>query len=117
MRKAFIIATLVLLAGPALAGPYDGLYRPDYPEYEDWDCTSVGSDGGALAIQGDIFYRLENQCRLTNPTAVSGMDAELYDVECLGEGTEFSYRLMILRLPEGVALIQDGNVFNLKSCP
>lgn len=111
------LATFLLTAVPALAGPYDGLYRPDYPEYEGWDCTSVGSDGGALAIQDDILHGVESQCRLTKPVAVTGMDAVLYDAECAGEGEEYSYRLMILRLPEGVALIQDGFVNPLKSCP
>ena len=117
MHKALAFATLVLLAAPALAGPYDGLYRPDYPGYEHWDCTSVGSDGGALAIQDDILHGVESQCRLTNPVQVTGMDAVLYDAECAGEGEEYSYRLMILRLPEGVALIQDGFVNPLKACP
>jgi hypothetical protein len=117
MRKSFILATSALLAAPALAGPYDGLYRPDYPEFSGWDCTSVGSDGGALAIQDDILHGVENQCQLTNPVVVNGMDATLYDAVCAGEGEESTYRLMILRLPEGVALIQDGFVNPLKSCP
>ena len=46
---------IALLAGPLAAGPFDGLYRPDYPEAEGWDCRSVGSDGGALSIEGEVF--------------------------------------------------------------
>lgn len=110
------VLSLCLLGTPALAGPYDGLYRPDYPEYEGRDCVSVGSDGGALALRDDILYGVESQCQLTNPVAVNGMDAVLYDAQCAGEGMEYSYRLMILRLPEGIALIQDGFVNPLKSC-
>ena len=113
MRLTLVLA---MLAGPALAGPFDGIYRPDQPFAEGWDCQSVGQDGGALAVQGDIFTGVENQCRLTNPVQVTGMDAVLYDAECAGEGETYSYRLMLMRLPDGIAVIQDGSVSELLTC-
>ena len=113
MRLTLVLA---MLAGPALAGPFDGIYRPDQPFAEGWDCQSVGQDGGALAVQGDIFTGVENQCRLTNPVQVTGMDAVLYDAECAGEGETYSYRLMLMRLPDGIAVIQDGSVNELLTC-
>ena len=69
-----------------------------------------------MAIEGDVFKGVENQCRLTNPVPVTGMDAMLYDADCAGEGETYSYRLMILRVPGGLAVIEDGTVNLLKSC-
>ena len=105
-----------MLATPLAAGPFDGVYRPDQPWAEGWDCQSIGQDGGALAVQGDIFTGVENQCKLTNPVPVTGMEAILYDAECAGEGELYSYRIMLMRLPEGLAVIEDGNVNQLVSC-
>ena len=45
------------------------------------------------------------------------MDAMLYDAECAAEGETYSYRMMLLRLPDGVAIIEDGAVSPLVSCP
>ncbi|AZL59777.1 hypothetical protein EI545_13595 [Tabrizicola piscis] len=103
-------------AAPLAAGPFDGIYRPDYAWAEGWDCQSVGQDGGALAVQGDVFTGVENQCSLTNPVPVTGMDAILYDAQCAGEGESYSYRIMLMRLPEGIAVIQDGSVSELRTC-
>jgi hypothetical protein len=55
MCGGLVAVLAALLAAPLAAGPFDGLYRPDYPETEGWDCRSIGSDGGALAIEGDLF--------------------------------------------------------------
>lgn len=109
---AFLL--LAVSATSLAAGPFDGLYRPD--GLEGWDCKSIGQDGGALSVQGDQFYGVENLCTLTNPTQVNGMSAILYDAECNGEGMSDSYRMMLMRVPEGLAVIQDGYVNVLKRC-
>ena len=70
-----------------------------------------------MAIEGDLFKGVESQCKLTNPVPVTGMDAMLYDAECAAEGETYSYRMMLLRLPDGVAIIEDGAVSPLVSCP
>jgi len=114
LRVAFL--TLVV-AAPVSAGPFDGLYRPDQPWAEGWDCKSVGQDGGALAVDGDVLHGVENSCQLSNPVPVTGMDAILYDAECSGEGETYSKRVMLLRLPGGLAMIEDGSVSPLVSCP
>lgn len=114
--KALVLSMAACLGTPAVAEPFDGLYRPDTPEAESWDCKTVGVDGGALAIEGDVLKGVESQCKLTNPVAVTGMDAILYDAECAGEGETYSYRVMIMRLAEGLALIEDGYVNQLKAC-
>jgi hypothetical protein len=110
-------AFAAFLAAPAFAGPFDGNYRPDQPWAETWDCVNVGVDGGALAIYSDVYTGVGNACRLSNPEPVDGMDAVFYDAECMGEGEVYEMRLMILRLAEGIAIIEDGFVNQLKSCP
>ena len=111
MRLAPLL--LASLAVPATAGPFDGLYRAG----EGWDCKSVGSDGRALAVRDDVFYGVESACRLTNPVAVNGMSAVLYDAECSGEGESYAKRMMLMRVPEGLAVIEDGFVNVLEPCP
>ena len=113
---ARVIAILLLSAMPVAAGPFDGLYRPDQPWAEGWDCTSVGSDGGALAVRDGAFYGVENTCELTNPVEVNGMSAVLYDANCSGEGETYAKRMMLMRLPEGLAVVEDGFVNILRSC-
>jgi hypothetical protein len=113
--RALALLPLVL-ALPAVAGPFDGVYRPDQPWAEGWDCKSVGSDGGALALRDGVFYGVENACQLTNPVEVNGMSAVLYDAECSGEGETYAKRMMLMRLPEGLAVIEDGFVNVLRAC-
>jgi hypothetical protein len=113
MRIACLFA---VLAGPAVAGPFDGLYRPDQTWAEGWDCVTVGTDGGALAVRDDTFFGVETSCALTNPVPVTGMDAVLYDAQCSAEGETVSYRMMLMRLPGGLAVIEDGFVNVLKAC-
>lgn len=104
---------LCLLALPAVAGPYDGTYRPDASWAESWDCKSIGSDGGALAVRDDTFFGVENTCDLTNPVKVRDMNATLYDAQCSGEGL-VSRELMIS--DRGILLIRDGFASELKRC-
>lgn len=111
-----LVPVALLAAASAQAGPFDGLYLPDQPWAEGWDCTTVGMDGGALAVREGMFLGVENACRLTNPVPVNGMDAVLYDAECGGEGETHRHRMMLMRLPDGLAVIEDGFVNLLKSC-
>lgn len=111
MRVAVFLAGLVAL--PASAQSFDGLYR--------WagsgvDCQSVGSVDGAIAVRDGMFYGLENACKLTNPTRVNGMKAMLFDAECNGEGEAYFYRMMLMELPNGIAVITDGYANEYERC-
>ena len=107
--RAFLCVSLLALATPALATPYEGVFRPNYAWASGWNCRDVGMDGGAVAIQGDRMIGVENACRLTNPVAVRGMNATLYDAECSGEGESYSERIMLMLSGEGnVVVIRDG---------
>ncbi len=104
---------LALIATPVWAQDFDGLYRP---AGSTWDCQSVGSDGGALSVRDGVLYGVESACSLTNPTRVNGMNAVLFDAECSGEGETYSYRVMLLQIAGGLAVIQDGSVSELERC-
>lgn len=112
-----LILTLAVLAGPVgAAGPYDGLYRPDFDWAQGWDCQNIGSDGGALAIRDDTFFGVESACRLTNPVQVRDLPATLYDAQCSAEGETYNERIMLMTVAEGVAVSRIGGVSILRSC-
>ena len=114
MRAA--LPLLALLPSLALATPYDGLYRPNYDFALGWDCTTVGMDGGALALEGDRLIGLENACRLSAPVEVRDMNAVLYDASCSGEGETTSERIMLMAHEFGVYVIRDGMVLDWLRC-
>ena len=106
----------ILFAAPVAAQSFDGLYRPADAFADGWDCQSVGQDGGALAVRDGVFYGVENSCQLTNPVAVNGMSGVLFDADCAGEGETYTKRMMLMRVPEGLAVIEDGFVNILRAC-
>lgn len=112
---AFLIA--LAAATSAAAGPFDRVYRPDAPEAESWDCQSVGSDGGALAVREDVFYGVQSACLLTNPVAVNGTSGVLYEAQCNAEVMSYSKRMMLMLVPKGLAAIEDDDGNPLRRCP
>ena len=118
MRITLAVAAAFLTPVSALAGPYDGTYRPNAEWAKDWDCSIVGADGGALAIRNNTFFGLETECALTNPVSVRNMNATLYDAECSGEGETWTQRMLFALSPEGVSVVYgDGTVSELVRCP
>ena len=109
-----LVLALALVPFAALADGFDGIYRPE--GLGGWDCRSIGSDGGALAVRDGVFYGVESACQLTNPVAVNGMSAVLFDAECSGEGESYAKRMMLMRVPDGLVVIEDGFVSLLRSC-
>ena len=116
MRLAAPLALGLGLAAPALATPYDGLYRPNYDFAASWDCETVGMEGGALAIEGDVLTGVETRCTLGDPVEVRDMNAVLYDADCAGEGESYSERVMLLAHEFGVYVIRDGLVLDWLAC-
>lgn len=108
MRALMAGLSIALAATAAAAGPYDGVYRPNYDFAAGWNCRDIGMDGGAVAVRDGVLYGIENACQLTNPTQVRGMAATLYDAVCSGEGESYSYRVMLMRTDEGILMIQEG---------
>ncbi|MAM60607.1 MAG: hypothetical protein CMH11_03860 [Maritimibacter sp.] len=102
------------LPGLAVAQAYDGIYRPAGMDW--WDCTSIGMDGGAVAIGGGELQGVENACTLSDPVDVRAMSATLYDMECMGEGMSSTERVMLMTSDAGVYVIRDGFVAEWERC-
>ncbi|WP_132600574.1 hypothetical protein [Rhodovulum adriaticum] len=112
---------MCLLASPAFAGPFDGRW-----ELDPASCGAVYSEA-RVAIADDRIGFVESACRLTNPTAIRGMDsAVLYDMECSGEGMmecsgegmTWSERILLARDGEaGLLIYSRGFASRRQRCP
>ena len=115
MQYAALLVVLPLSAANA-AGPFDGIYRPNYDFAANWNCTDIGADHGAMAIQGNVLIETESGCTLADPIRVNGMNAILFNGMCAIEGTEYSERVMLMKSEHGVYVIRDGFVLDLIHC-
>ena len=115
MLRSVIVLSLILPA-VAAAGPFDGLYRPNYDWALAWDCKSVGVDGGALEVEGETLRAVENTCALSDPVEVRDMAAVLYDASCTGEGGASEGRIMLMTHEFGIYVIRDGFVLDWIRC-
>ncbi|SFP33810.1 hypothetical protein [Tranquillimonas alkanivorans] len=108
-------AALCLLASPALGqGAFDGLYMPSPTT----DCSVSGVEGGALRIEEGVFYGVESECRMTQPVDVRDMNAQLFDMECEGEGLEWTQRAFVMAAADGgLVMAWDGFAFKYDRCP
>lgn len=104
------IAVGLLIASPALAGPFDGTYSLD---------PSAGCTEGAagLRIEDNVFHGIESKCRMENPVDVRDMDAFLYDMQCSGEGESWTARALFMNGAEGgLIMVWNGFAFQYASC-
>jgi hypothetical protein len=104
--------TLVPLA--VAASPFDGVYK----QTANAECALVGVDGGSLKIENEIFYGVEVECRMTNPVEIEGMNAVLYDMACIGEGSAWEERAIMMEDAQqpGILMIWDGYAFRYARC-
>ena len=116
VTRSFALLAVLPFAAASAAGPFDGIYRPNHDFAVSWSCTDIDMDGGALAIQGQEFFGVENHCELTDPVRVNGMKAILYNGMCAGEGHVYSERSMLMESDHGVHVIEDGFVLDLIHC-
>jgi hypothetical protein len=108
------VTLAIAFAAPAMANPFDGLYKPSPTT----DCTVEGGDGGALRVKENVFHGIESQCRMTRPVNVRDMDGVLYDMICTGEGEEWTSRALFLRAADGgLILAWNGYAFKYDRCP
>jgi hypothetical protein len=93
-----------------------GLYYP--PDQGNWDCVTLGMDGGAVGVQGDTLHGVENACTLTNAFPIPGMDAMTFDLRCSGEGTTYDGgKVILVPTSDGLGLARDGFVTTWQRCP
>ena len=96
------------------ASPFDGIYK----QTANAECALVGVDGGSVKIENEIFYGVEVECRMVNPVEIDGMNAVLYDMACIGEGSAWEERAIIMEDAQepGILMIWDGYAFRYQRC-
>jgi hypothetical protein len=102
MRWGIVLLGWLCVAGAAGAGEYDGLWKPapiqvpDGNEIDQYTCDPQ-VEAGAIPIEGDWYGDPESNCTMSNPTAVRGMEATLFDVTCQGDwGSRTQRELLML---------------------
>ena len=110
VRAALCLACLAAAAG---AEARDGRYKMTS------DARCDGPDeAGILRIEDGILHGAESRCRMTNPLDVRDMDATLYDMVCIGEGTGWEERALLMRAASGgLILLWNGYAFEYEACP
>ena len=61
---------------------------------DDW-CIPGDGCTGPEPIRGNRFSTCEEECTMSNPVPVRGLDATLYDVSCKGDWGGLEYRMML----------------------
>lgn len=112
MRR--LAAALALLAGPAAAQGFDGVYRQGIGA----DCARVGADGGALEVRGDVLFGAESRCEMRDAEPLGGLGAVLYRMECRAEGTRWTAPAILMEAANGgLILVWKGYAFAYDRCP
>lgn len=113
MRSRTLALGMILAAGQAGAqSRYDGAWT-----FLDIASCNPASDS-VVRIAGDRIGYWESGCTLSNPVAVTGLDATLYDADCAGEGETWQTRMMLMLTPEGQLLhVNRYNAQLLTACP
>ncbi|MFN7002383.1 MAG: hypothetical protein ACK4NW_02995 [Roseinatronobacter sp.] len=119
MRRSILISAIVFAAGAAQADTtrYDGTYAID-PLARDCVVGQGDVPGAAFRIENGRFFGVESVCRLANPTNIRDMEAAmLFDLQCSGEGTEWSDRILLMKLDDGSLLrVVNGLAFTNPLC-
>jgi len=123
MRSVFYAGIALMLAGGVLTGgawadpsQFDGTYRIN-PDHQ--GCVVGEGDviGAAFRIADGQLTSIESTCTLANPTNIRDMDAMLFDLECSGEGMEWSDRVFLMKKDDGSLLqVVDGMDFTYPPC-
>jgi hypothetical protein len=117
MRIVLPLLLAIVTATVAGAGPYDGRYRPESPEGDDWDCKTIGRDHGAILMTSTVFFALGSRCTLRNPVVVGELDSTLYQAICRSDAKPWHTRIMIMKTNDGIAVIQKGaRISKLRKC-
>lgn len=117
MHLAVGAALAMALFTPQMAVAFD--IEGTWTTRTDATVCEVGYDSPnhAIHIADGRFYGVENTCRMTNPVAIRGMDAMLYDMVCSGEGMEWSYRAFFARSEQGhLTMVSNGYPQMMQRC-
>ena len=118
MRTGVLAIAGLVCAGSALADTsrFDGTYAID-PGVQGCVVGEGDVPGAAIRIEGGQFFGVESVCQLADPTNIRGMDAMLFDLQCAGEGTEWSERILLMKMDDGSLLrVVNGLAFANPPC-
>lgn len=114
MRHICLCLAASTLPFAAFADAFDGVYK----QTANAECSLIGVDGGSLKIEDNIFYGVEVECRMTDPIDIVDMNATLYEMQCIGEGSTWTERAMLMADAEsdGLYMIWNGYAFRYDKC-
>ena len=94
-----LFLSITSTATGAMAGPFDGVFRPDKPFADTWNCSEefMGQDGGSVGISNGYLYGVENTCELTNERPIDGENASHFTAICSGEGMTDIVEMVIVK--------------------
>lgn len=119
MRIWYWVLAIAGLASMAAADSrqFDGTYAID-PAARACVLGEGDVPGAAFRIENGRFFGVESECRLANPTNIRDMDAMLFDLQCTGEGTQWSDRIFLMKMDDGSLLrVVNGLAFTNPPCP
>lgn len=119
MKRWFWAPALAGMSGMAAADSrqFDGTYAID-PAARVCVLGEGDVPGAAFRIENGRFFGVESECRLANPTNIRDMDAMLFDLQCTGEGTQWSDRIFLMKMDDGSLLrVVNGLAFTNPPCP
>lgn len=102
----------------ATAGPFDGNYY-DRANGPDGDYCAATPRYSWAEIIGNEVILYETSCQLSNPVNVRGMDAQLFDAVCSGEGPVSETRILLMRPRngDGITLLTEHHTYDWAICP
>ena len=106
-----LLSTFILnsfLAGAALSEPF---YVGDWA-YPGGSCVFDHSASGSVRFSETTFWGVETKCDLTNPVEIRDMDGILFDLVCLGEGMQYTERMLLLQEYDGRLTTHSGGYTN-----
>lgn len=105
IRYPALLAIITGIAGSTHAAPvFDGLWasNPD-------SCNAANTDMVPMQIIGDIIQHYESRCKIANPLLIPGMNGQVFDLVCAGEGEEWTSRgLLLLNEDDSIVYSHDG---------
>jgi hypothetical protein len=103
------IASLAALVVCAIGLPVAATAQVPGGRYQIGACTTQPSDT-QIVIAGNVIGFWESRCALSNPVPVRDMaGAVLYDAACMGEGTTWTRRYLLMPgYGGGLVLVGEG---------
>jgi len=112
-----LLGALALMADAAAAQVRVTDFNGNWTTGQPFDCVTARGEFHAMSLRNGTWERNEGVCALTNPVAVRGMRALLFDAQCYGEGPGATYRTMLMLDRSGRLIeVVDGSVTVYNRC-